>query len=312
MPLPTIDGLRDLRSTSFDVARDLIGEWRADRLTGLAAEIAFFGLISLFPALIAMTAALGSLEAIFGNDVAARVEESILDFLGSVLTDQASSTVDAVRELFDSRSAGLVTLGLVFALWSASRGFVAVVNALDVAYDIEDRRGYFRLRALGVGLAAGSVLVGAVILSMLIIGPLFGTGMEVADHLGFGGFFATFWNWIRWPIALAVMLGWAAAILHVAPHHTIPWRWDLPGAVMATVCWALFSVGFRVYLAVAPATNQVLGTLGGALIVLLWLYLLALGLLLGGELNAVLAARHGVQQEGAAIVPQEQRKSGAV
>ena len=306
----TIDGLRDLRSTSLDIGRDLIREWRQDRGTGLAAEVAFFGLISLFPALIAMTAALGSLEAIFGNDVASRVETSILDFLGSVLTDQADSTIDAVRELFDSRSAGLVTLGLLFALWSASRGFVAVVNALDVAYDIEDRRGYFRLRALGLALAAGSVVVGSVILSMLIIGPLFGTGMDLADRLGFGGLFAGFWDWIRWPVALALMLGWAAAILHVAPHHTTPWRWDLPGAVMATVCWALFSIAFRVYLTFASATNQVLGTLGGALIVLLWLYLLAVGLLLGGELNAVLAARHGVEQEGAVLVPSD-RKPGA-
>lgn len=309
--LPAIDGFRDLGSTSLDIGRDLMREWREDRVTGLAAEVAFFSLISLFPTLIAMTAALGSLEAIVGNDVAGRVEASILDFLDSILTDQADSTVAAVRELFDSKSAGLVTLGLVFALWSASRGFVAVVNALDVAYDIEDRRGYVRLRLVGLALAAGSVVVGSVILSMLVLGPLLGTGIELADRFGLGAAFATFWDWMRWPVALVVMVGWAATILHYAPHHRTPWRWELPGAVMAAVCWALFSLAFRGYLTFAAATNQVLGTLGGALIVLLWLYLLAVGLLLGGELNAVLAVRHDVPQEDAVVVPSERRPGAA-
>lgn len=295
------------RKASVEVGRDLLGEWRDDRVTGLAAEIAFFGLISLFPTLIALTAALGSLDSIVGGDAAAAVERTILDFLRGILTDQASATVASVRELFESGSTGILTFGLLFALWSASRGFVAVINALDVAYDLEDRRGYLRLRLVGLGLALGSVVTGAVILTMLVIGPLLGTGMDVAETLGFGAGFATFWDWVRWPVALAVMIIWAATVLHLAPNHHTPWRWDLPGAALAAACWALFSVGFRIYLDVAGATNQVLGTLGGALIVLLWLYLLAVGLLLGGELNAVLAVRYGVKSEGAKVVGSRDR-----
>jgi membrane protein len=175
------------------------------------------------------------------------------------------------------------------------------VNALDVVYDLDERRSYVGLRAVGLALALGTVLVVAGMLSMLVLGPLLGTGRDVADALGLGRGFATFWDWVRWPIAVTVMVAWAATVLHVAPNHHTPWRWELPGAVLAAAAWAALSTLLRVYLSVATArANQVLGTLGGSLIVLLWLYLLAAGLLLGGELNAVLIARYAPGDEAAA------------
>jgi membrane protein len=298
-----IAAIRDRARPAVTAAREVIGdlveEWQADRVPGLAAEIAFFGLLSLFPTLLALTAALGSLEVLAGSEAAAQVESEIIGFLNRVLTEQADETIAAVRDLFDGGSSGVVTVGLVVALWSASRGFVAVVNALDVAYDLEERRSFVRLRAVSLALAVGSVLVVSVILTMVVIGPLFGSGKELASDLGFGSAFATAWDWVRWPFALAVMIGWAATVLHVAPNHRTAWKWDLPGAVLAALLWAGFSLAFRFYLAFAPEANQVLGTLGGALIVLLWLYLLAIGLLMGGELNAVLTRRYDVPQHDA-------------
>jgi membrane protein len=276
------------------VVGDLVREWRDDRVSGLAAEVAFFGLLSLFPALLTTAAALGWLEAVAGGDVATRAEEEVVDFLRRVLTDEAAGTIDAVQTLFEETDPGVVTIGLVVSLWAASRGFVAVVKALDVVYDLDERRSYVGLRAVALALALGTVVVIAGMLAVLVLGPLFGSGRDVADELGFGGGFATFWDWVRWPLAMLVMVAWAATILHVAPNHHTPWRWDLPGAVLAGAAWAALSTSLRVYLAVATeGANQVLGTLGGSLIVLLWLYLLAVGLLLGGELNAVLIARFG-------------------
>lgn len=256
--------------------------------------MAFFALLSLFPTLLAVTAALGSIEAVAGRDVAARAEAEVIEFLRRVLTDEAADTVDAVEGLFRDSSPGIVTIGVVSALWAASRGFAGVVNALDVVYDLDDRRSYLVRRAVGLGLAVGTIAVTAVMLAMLVVGPLLGTGREIADDLGLGGAFATLWNWFRWPVAVAVMVAWAATVFHVGPNHRTPWRWDLPGAVLTAVAWALLSIGLRVYLSVAVGTDQVLGLLGGTLIVMLWFYLLAAGLLLGGELNAVLVARAGL------------------
>lgn len=279
---------------AVEVVGRITHEWREDRVSGLAAEVAFFALLSLFPTLLAVTAALGSIEAVAGRDVAARAEAEVIEFLRRVLTDEAADTVDAVEGLFRDSNPGVVTIGVVSALWAASRGFAAVVNALDVVYDLDDRRSYLVRRAVGLGLAVGTIAVTAVMLAMLVVGPLLGTGREIADDLGLGGAFATLWNWFRWPVAVSVMVAWAATVFHVGPNHRTPWRWDLPGAVLTAVAWALLSIGLRVYLSVAVGTDQVLGLLGGTLIVMLWFYLLAAGLLLGGELNAVLVARAGL------------------
>ena len=173
---------------------------------------------------------------------------------------------------------------------------MAVVHALDAAYDIEEDRPYLRVRAVALGLSVGTVVVIAVVLGMVVVGPLLGTGHDVSARVGLGGAFATAWDWARWPVVLALIVVWTATIFHVAPNHRKPWRWDLPGAALTTVGWVGVSLAFRVYLAVVAGGNQVLGTLGGALIVLLWFYALAMGLIVGGELNAILARRHGVAE----------------
>lgn len=279
-----------------EVAVALGREWRDDRVTGLAAEMAFFGLLSLFPVLLVVAAALGSLEGIVGGEVAARAEREVLSFLERVLSDEAAGAVSTVERLFRDTDAGILTFGVVIALWSASRGFVAAINALDVVYDIEERRNYVVLRLAGLLLGLGTAVVVTVVLAMLVLGPLLGTGQEIADALGVGGGFATFWDWFRWPTVVALMILWAGTIFHVAPNRRTPWRWDLPGAVLTAALWGLLSLGFRLYLGVAGEGNEVLSALGGSLIVILWLYLMGIGLLTGGELNAVLAARRGVPQ----------------
>jgi len=287
---------RSAHSAAREILRELAKEWKDDRIGGAAAEIAFFGLLSLFPGLLAMAAALGALDAIASHDLAARVEADVVDFLRRVLTDEANDTIEAVERLFSDTSPGVATIGTMVAAWAASRGFVAVVRGLDLAYDIDEGRSYIRLRVVALALAVGTVSVVALMLGMLVVGPLLGTGQDVADEVGLGSAFAIFWDVARWPVALTVMVAWSATIFHVGPNHRTPWRWDLPGAALTTVTWIALSLALRVYLTTASQANEVLGTLGGALIVLLWLYLLAVGLLLGGELNGVLAQRYGVPQ----------------
>lgn len=289
-------GRRRWRSETLAVLKDLRREWRDDRVTGLAAEVAFFGLLGLFPTFLVLAAALGSMEALVGHEVATRAEEQVLDYLRSILTDEAGGTIDAVRGLFTDADTGALTVGLLGALWAASRGFGAVVNALDVAYDLDERRSWVGIKLTAIGLAVGNALVGTVILAMLVVGPLFGTGQDIADKIGAGRLFTAFWEWLRWPTVAVLVIAWAATVFHLAPNHRTPWRWDLPGAALTATSWLVASMGFRVYLSLAAGSNQVLGTLGGSLIVLLWLYVMSIALLLGGELNAVLAHHFGIPQ----------------
>jgi membrane protein len=277
----------------------MVEEVQRDRITGLAAEVAFFAVLSLFPGLLALTAGLGSLEAVFGADAAQETERVVLDGLRSYL-GEGSGPVREVDALFARPRPGLLTVGLVLALIGLSRGFDAVIKALDVAYGIEEGRPWYRRRLLALGMSLGTLVAAVVLLATLVLGPLLGGGQQVADVVGLGEAFATGWDLLRWPTALVVLMGWATVIYHLAPNHRTPWRWDLPGAVLAGGLWVLTSTGFQLYLRLAGDGNQVFGALGGALTLLFWLYLLSIGLLLGGELNSVLAGRHGVVQEPAA------------
>ncbi len=130
-----------------------------------------------------------------------------------------------------------------------------------------------------------SLLVVGVVPAMMVLGPLLGTGRDIARSLGFGpGFVVT------------VVIAWAATVSYLAPRRRNPWRADLSGAVLSAAVWAGISVGLRVYLRLAANANPALGSLGGSMIVLLWLYLLAAGLLLGAELNAAICRRSSARQ----------------
>ena len=265
--------------------------WQNDDASGLAAEVAFFAVLSVFPALIALAAAIGFLDHIVGAELAARAERAVLDGLGRLLTDEAAGTVRAVRELFRQDSGGVLSVAVAGAVWSSSRGALATLRAIATVYGVRDRRTWWRRRLLSLALALGTIVTVAVTLTALVVGPLFGRGQELADTLGLGSAFAVAWSWARVPVAVAVVTGWLAVLFHLAPDRHRAWRWDLPGAAVAAVSWIAFSLGLRLYLGVSAATNQVFGVLGGALVVLIWTYLLSLGLLLGAVVNTVILER---------------------
>lgn len=281
-----------IRRRDGSLLADLYREVAKDRLTGLAAEVAFFAVLSIFPGLLMVAAALGHLELLVGAELAQRSYRQILDFLDLILTNQAAGALAEVEGLFQERRPGIITIAGVGALWALSRGSAAVIRALNLAYDVEERRSWVRLRLLALGLSIAGVVATAVILAIIVVGPLFGRGERVADLVGAGEVFATLWSWARWPVAFALLVAAAATLFHLAPHRARSrWRDDLPGAVLAAILWLVVSLGFSLYLRLAPGANAVLGALGGGLILLVWLYLLSLSLLVGGEVNALLAAR---------------------
>ena len=273
---------------------DFRREWSRARVGGLSAEIAFFGLLGLFPAVLVFAAALGYLDVVIGAGAAADTEEWLLDRVGETFGSD-NTLRETVEELFDRSNAGLITAGIVVTLYASSRGFTAVVGALDVTYGHEHRRSWYSTRAMGFVLTLFTVLVASLVAAMVVVGPLFGGGEEIAERLGAGSAFTTAWDWFRWPVVFVVVVCWAAAIYHFAPRRRTPWRTDLPGAVVGTVWWLVVSLGFRAYLDVASGgVNAVLGLLGGALSLLIWLYLLAMGLLVGAEINSILNERRGL------------------
>ncbi len=292
----SLSSLRTLWSEALKLVGDFRDEWSRARVGGLSAEIAFFGLLGLFPAVLVFAAALGSLDVVIGADAAADTEEWLLDRV--VETFGSDNTLrETVAELFDRSNAGLITAGVVLTGYASSRGFTAVVGALDVTYGHEHRRNWVSTRIMGAVLTLFTVLVAALVAAMVVVGPLLGGGEELADRFGAGTAFTTLWDWFRWPMVFVVVVCWAASVYHFAPRRRTPWRTDLPGAMMATVWWLAVSLGFRVYLdAAASGVNAVFGLLGGALTLLVWLYLLAMGMLVGAEINHLLNGRRGLNE----------------
>lgn len=266
-------------------AIEFVQEVRNDRISAVAAEVAFFSILSMVPWLIMLVAAIGSLDALFGVDVADDVKSVVIEWLGRILTDKASGTLDAVRALFEEDRQGLLTIGAVLALWSSSRGFAAVIAALNVAYDIEETRSWIARRGRALLLAVGSIIAGALLLLAFVAPPV----LARLGFFGAGETLATGWSLLRWPAAAVGLVAWSGFLYRFGPNRWVAWRETLPGAVLAAAAWIAASAAFHTYLSLAGSANPIFGVLGGSLILLVWLYLLALGLLAGGELNAVIA-----------------------
>ncbi len=282
---------RPLLRQVLDLIEEFRRHWLRVRLPGLSAEIAFYALLGLFPAVIVFAGTLGSLDAVIGAGAAADIEGWLLDRV--VDSFGADSTLrTTVSDLFTRSNAGVITLGAVLTLYASSRGFIAVVRALDVTYGHEHRRRWLATRVAGFTITIVTVVVAALVAVMVVVGPLLGSGQEVAERLGQGPGFATLWVWFRWPVVAAVVVLWAASVYHFAPRRQSRWRRELPGAAVATAWWLVVSTGFRLYLGLASSgMNTVFGLLGGVLSLLFWLYLLSMGLLVGAVVNSLIARR---------------------
>ena len=289
--LPRQRGTRRSPLTRFRSAwrflAHLAREAEACRITGLAAEVTFFAVLSLFPGLLILAGALGRLETLLGYDLAARSEQAVIDFLATILTERASSVTDAVRALFEGQIGGLLTAGALFSAWTLSSGFAALIGALDIIYGLEEKRSWLNIRFTALTLAAGSVLVVMALLSWVVVGPLLMSAPGSNGLPRTQGAIAFLWSSLRLPAAFVLLAVWATTIFHLAPNWRgrTSWRAELPGGLLAAALALAVTYGFRVYLRLTAELNQILSVVGGGLLLLFWMYALSLVALLGGLLN---------------------------
>lgn len=274
------------------VVRELGVRAGGNRLLGLAAETAFFVVLGVFPALLVAAGLLGVLDVVVGQGVAQEVQERVITALRLVLTEDAEGAVSSVEDLFEGGRGQLLTVAGIGGVVTLSTAFDVLINALNLSYTATESRPWWRRRLLGLALALGTLLMLVLSLTVLVVGPLFGRGEGVADLVGLGPTFSFVWNVVRLPVMVLAVVAWTAVVFRLAPNTRTRWRDALPGAALTTALWLLGSGGFHLYLQLVAAGNPILGAFGGGVIVMLWVYLLSLALLLGGELNAVLLS-HG-------------------
>lgn len=290
-PLPR-DPVRWFVRTVADIAR----KSDRDRVFGLAAENAFMAVISIFPTLLVVAAVFGQLGVIIGQNNADRVERSVLDGLDRLLTNQAAPAIATARQLFET-GGNVLTVASVLALVSIATAFAGIINTVTLVYDVHDRRGWWRRRGLGLLVGLGSVLTGAIVVTLVVVGPLFGKAEDIVGSVGLSDAYSVLWSFARWPVAFLSLVLWATTLDYLCPDRQDRWHAGLPGGLLTAVLWLAASIGFNVYLEVAVRRSPILGALGGGLILLSWFYLLALALLFGATLNTVLLARKAQRRQ---------------
>lgn len=258
-----------------------------DRVPGLAAEIAFYVLLSLPPLLLAVLGSVGFVGEKLGAGFQETAVDRLLNLAATVLTAETMADLglrDVVTQLVTEGRADVASIGFLVAVYSASRAVRVVLVALTIAYDLEDRRAAWKQRVWGIGLTVLGILVGLVVVPILIVGPGFG---EVIDGwVGLGGIVGTLWSVLYWPTALVVATAAVASLYHFGAPWRTPWRRDLPGAVLAVVLWIAGSVGLRFYAQLSIQGRSTYAPFAGPLVLLLWVYVSAFAVLLGAEVNA--------------------------
>jgi membrane protein len=252
-------------------------EWKADKAQDFSAAVTYYGLLAVFPFLLFIV-------ALLGVAIDPKQADQVIQQLSTMAPAAVTQIVgDRLRAITQNQSGGLLTIGAVGALWTASGGVSALGRALNAVYGVDEGRSYFKVQAISLGMtifaAILSIIAGAV---MIAAGP-------VADAIG--GPAGTLILWLRFPVAgLLVMFLWAV-LYYVLPDVEQTFKFITPGSVIGVVLWLLASFGFSLYVSHFGSYEKTYGTLGAVIIFVVWMYLSALVIVLGAEINAVIEHR---------------------
>lgn len=278
------------KGTWWGVLKRVVAEFQRDNVTDWAAALTYYSVLSLFPGIIVLTAILGSL----GPTATGSLIDTIRELGPGAGTDLL---VNAVNELQGSQSlAGpLAVIGISTALWTASGYIGAFIRAANAIYEVEEGRPIWKTVPLRVGLTAAMVVMLAVVaIGVVATGSI---AEKAGNWIGLGAAAVTTWDIAKWPI-LAIIMSLAIALLYwAAPNARQPgFTWITPGSVLAVVVWIAASAGFTLYVANFGSYNKVYGSLAGAVVFLVWLWITNLAILLGAELNAEIARGRRIEQ----------------
>jgi membrane protein len=260
--------------------KDTINSCMEYRVTGLAAEAAFFVLLSLPPLLLSLVGALGYLDKIIGIDTVENIRQNILTASATVLTDRGVDELvrPLVNGVFKDGRPDLISLGFMIALWSGSRAVNVFIDTITVMYGLDGRRGIVMTRLLSFGLYIVALIIGAVVMPLMVVGPDAVVGLlpwsEAVIRV------------LYWPVVLVLSIVFLTTLYHVSVPVRSPWYEDMPGAGIALMMWVLGSIVLRVYLTHAVEGPTIYGSLAAPVAVLLWIGVSAFAVLVGAAVNA--------------------------
>lgn len=266
-----------------DVAFRVKDEIANDRIGLVAAGVAFYGLLALFPAITAVIAISGLLVE------PSQIVEQMRSFSGLMPEEVMTIITDQATSVAGSRDGGLglaAIVGILVALYSASKGMASLIEGLNVVYDENESRGFIKLKLVTLGLTL-----------LLIAGLVIGLGVTLAvpailTFANLGPLSSVLATVLPWILLVAMTMLGLAALYHFAPSRDRPeWQWASPGAIIGCIMWIVASVGFAFYVGNFGSYNESFGTLAGAIVLLMWFWISAYIVLVGAEVNAELEAQ---------------------
>jgi membrane protein len=266
------------------VLKRTVTEFMDDGLTDWAAALTYYGLLSLFPGLIALVSIVG----LVGDPTSAT--ETITEVVTALGPESAAQTfAGPIESVASDRGAAGVAFvgGLAVALWSASGYVGAFIRASNVIYETREGRPFWKLRPLQIVVTLAMVVLGVMLaVGLVLTGPVVDA---IADPVGLSSTAVTIWNIAKWPVMAGVFILMVSILYYASPNAKLRgFKWITPGSLVAIVVWAIASAAFALYVANFGSYDKTYGTLGGLIVLLVWLWISNLAILFGHELNAEL------------------------
>ncbi len=271
---------REVIKQLWALVRSTVAICLRHRVTGLAAEAGFFALLSLPPLVLGLVGGVGYLGGALGPDTVQRVQLELAAAAGRVFSAEVVAGVitPTMDDVLARGRLDIISVAFLLSLWSGSRVLNVFIDTISIMYGQGGRRGIVRTRALSFSLYTVAVIFGAVAVPLVLLGPaLLGDMLPSA---------ADFLLRLYWPLATLATVASVASVYHVATPQRSSWRRDLPGAGFALLSWLAASFILRQVIGASAGGTSIYGPLAAAITVLIWLYFVALSVLIGAALNA--------------------------
>jgi membrane protein len=267
-------------SQTFQFLKCLYIRFREDDVQALGAQLTYYLILSFFPFLIFMVSLLSFIEL---------SGDSVIGELIRLLPSDASDTISGIlKEVMNNSSGTLLSFGMIATIWSASNGINAIIKGLNKAYDIEEQRPFWKVRGISLVSTIFLVIVIIIVMVMLIFGKAI--GQYLFEWLNYPDGFEWTWGVLKYVLPIAAMIGAFTLLYWIVPSRRLGFKEVLPGAVFATFGWIVTSLLFQFYMNSFGNYSKTYGSLGGMIILLIWLYISSIIIMLGGEINATLAS----------------------
>jgi membrane protein len=304
------DSPRDLDKPNWKyILKKTLREFSKDQCPDLAAALTYYGVLSLFPAILALVSLIG----LFGDPQ--KTTDALLQIVQGFVPAETVDTVGGVvSDLANAPAAGLtLVIGLATALWSASGYVGAFGRAMNRVYEVDEGRAFVKLRGTMLAVTLLAIVIVAVLAGMLVLsGPV---AEAVGGLIGLSGVFLAIWNIAKWPVMVALIIVIIAVLYYATPNVKQPkFKWMSMGSGIALFVFLLASLGFGFYVGNFGNYNKTYGALGGVIVMLLWLWILNMSLLFGAEFDAEMERGRQLQagieaEETIQLPPRDTKKS---